>query len=164
MFRKVIDKFFFIIKNTAGLLLICIVSITLLQVISRTIKQPIPWTEELLRYLFVWMVFIGSIIVFKEDKHLAPGLNIINRLPLRVQKIFKIFSLIFVILCDSLLFYYGLILVSSTLSKTAITMPIPMALIWIVIPFSTLITFALIVNKGYRLIIEKKVADQEVKV
>ncbi|MET3507604.1 TRAP transporter small permease [Halalkalibacter oceani] len=32
------------------------------------LKQSLPWSDELLRYMFVWIVFIGAAIVYKKDQ------------------------------------------------------------------------------------------------
>jgi TRAP-type C4-dicarboxylate transport system permease small subunit len=42
------------------------------QVISRYVFNWTPeWSEELARYLFVWVVFIGSALIMGESGHLA---------------------------------------------------------------------------------------------
>lgn len=41
------------------------------QVAARYVfRSPIPWTEELARYLFIWLVFIGTAAAFRQGKHL----------------------------------------------------------------------------------------------
>jgi TRAP-type C4-dicarboxylate transport system permease small subunit len=38
-----------------------------LQIITRYVmKNPLPWTEELARYLMIWMVFIGASCIIKK--------------------------------------------------------------------------------------------------
>ena len=37
----------------------------LLQVASRLLGAPVPWTEEATRYLFVWMIFLGLAAGFR---------------------------------------------------------------------------------------------------
>jgi TRAP-type C4-dicarboxylate transport system permease small subunit len=56
-------------------LLIVIVSLmtmaVIFQVVSRyVLKNPLPWTEELARYLMVWMSFIGGSCVIKKWDHI----------------------------------------------------------------------------------------------
>ena len=46
-----------------------IVAVTL-QIIFRHIGLAVAWTDELSRYLFVWLIYIGSIKAVRERKHL----------------------------------------------------------------------------------------------
>lgn len=45
----------------------------------------IPWSEEMSRFLFVWMVFLGAIGVLKDNNHLGVDL-FINKLPSGLRK------------------------------------------------------------------------------
>ena len=49
----------------AGIAAFGILVVVLLQVASRLLGAPIPWTEEATRYLFVWMVFLGLAAGFR---------------------------------------------------------------------------------------------------
>jgi len=40
-----------------------------LQFISRLIGQALPWTEEVSRYLFIWMAFLGMAAGFRSAQH-----------------------------------------------------------------------------------------------
>jgi len=52
-------------------LLILMVILTFSQVVMRYIFQnSLAWSEELARYLFVWLVWIGASYAAKESKHL----------------------------------------------------------------------------------------------
>lgn len=55
-----------------GFLLLIIVAITIVQVFYRfAFNSPLTWSDELARFLFIWMVFIGAAIVSYDDKHLG---------------------------------------------------------------------------------------------
>lgn len=46
--------------------------VTLIQVLFRYVfKLPLSWTEELARFLFVWVVFLGSAVSVKELGHVG---------------------------------------------------------------------------------------------
>lgn len=41
-----------------------------IQVIFRYVfSHPLGWTEELARYVFIWMIFVGAVIVSREREH-----------------------------------------------------------------------------------------------
>jgi TRAP-type C4-dicarboxylate transport system permease small subunit len=60
-------------------------------VLRYVFNSGITWSEEMSRFLFVWMVFLGSIAALKENMHL--GVDIVtNLLSRRWKKIFFIIS------------------------------------------------------------------------
>ena len=54
-----------------AVLLVCMVSIVMAQVIARYVfSSPITWSEEMVRYLFIWSVMTGAIAAMAKDTHL----------------------------------------------------------------------------------------------
>jgi TRAP-type C4-dicarboxylate transport system permease small subunit len=71
----IIRKFMIIIT---GLMTLTII----LQIFSRYImKNPLPWTEELARYLMIWMVFMGASCVIKKWDNIYVDffINLLNK-------------------------------------------------------------------------------------
>ena len=59
---------------TAGLvaLIFTMVGIMLLQVILRYVfNAPLRWSEELARYIFVWITFLGVYLAYRKGAHLG---------------------------------------------------------------------------------------------
>lgn len=50
----------------ASLTTIGIFVVVILQVVGRFVGHPAPWTEELTRFLFVWMIYLGIGIGFRK--------------------------------------------------------------------------------------------------
>lgn len=48
-----------LVNWAAGLAAAGIVMVVLIQVVGRVANSPVPWSEELTRALFIWMVFLG---------------------------------------------------------------------------------------------------------
>lgn len=64
---------------------VLMVVVTLAQVIFRyVIEAPLPWSEELARYCFVWIVFLGGALGLSRGVHLGVDL-LVNRLPKRLR-------------------------------------------------------------------------------
>ena len=60
------------------LLMSVLVMVTSYQVFSRyVLNHPLRWSEELSRYLLVWIVFLGAWAALKEGRHL--GMDILSR-------------------------------------------------------------------------------------
>ncbi len=59
-----------LLEWTLCVLLVAIVAVTFLQVISRYVLQTsLAWTEELARYLFIWLAALGAAYAFKTRSH-----------------------------------------------------------------------------------------------
>lgn len=114
-----------VFRAIIGLLLLVIVSVTILQVIFRfAFDQPFTWTDELGRFLLIWMVFIGAAIVSFDDKHLSvevlqermsPKVKLISSLILRV--------LILGFLLVTIMYSFDLIRVAHMQTSGALPLP-----------------------------------------
>ncbi len=59
------------LEGIGAFLLAGLVFIVLAQVLFRyALRIPVPWTEELARFLLVWITFIGAAAVQADDSHL----------------------------------------------------------------------------------------------
>jgi C4-dicarboxylate transporter DctQ subunit len=94
------------------------------------------WSEELVRYIYIWLAFLGISLGVKSDAHFRVSL-LINILPNVVQKIIQTFSVLGVIVFLSLRVYHGGILIRQQIfigqisPMTGIPMSIPYAAICI---------------------------------
>ena len=65
--RKVVDGLMKVIQRIMGALLACAVLLVLVQVFFRyLLKAPLGWTDQLCRFLFVWIVFLGLPVLFHK--------------------------------------------------------------------------------------------------
>ncbi|WP_332446129.1 TRAP transporter small permease [Sphaerochaeta sp.] len=63
-----------------------------LQVVFRyVLKSPLSWSEELARYLFVWVSFIGGVIAARNGQHIGVEL-LVKKIPEKIQKGFTCFA------------------------------------------------------------------------
>jgi len=69
---------------------LCIAGMTILiftNVILRYIfHSGITWAEEMSRFMFIWMVFLGSILVLKEGTHIGVDM-LVRRVPENLRKL-----------------------------------------------------------------------------
>jgi len=79
-----------------------------LQILTRLfINQPLSFTEEVSRYLFVWMVFLALPFATRYDKHIAMDI-FVRKLPDKVQFVLKMLIHIITILVFLWVVYYGI--------------------------------------------------------
>src|SRR5699024_9713001 len=61
-----------VLRYLIGFFMLVLVVVTIAQVVARfVIGQPLIWSDELARFILIWMVFIGAAIVSYDDKHLS---------------------------------------------------------------------------------------------
>lgn len=60
-------------------------------VLRYAFNSGIPWAEEMSRFLFIWITFLGAIIAFKDNQHLGVS-ALIKRCPLKLKKILYLLS------------------------------------------------------------------------
>lgn len=79
--RKIVDAYFWTIKAIIAILLIAMVVLVFGNVVLRYgFNSGIAISEELSRWLFVWMVFLGAIVGLREHAHLGVD-SLVKALP-----------------------------------------------------------------------------------
>ncbi|MGB9660399.1 MAG: TRAP transporter small permease [Moorellaceae bacterium] len=70
-----------------GILMLLMVVVIFVQVIARyVLHNSLSWSEEIGRYLFIWITFLGAVIGVKERLHVGVDV-VVNSLPAGVRKI-----------------------------------------------------------------------------
>lgn len=136
MVKRIIDLINGLIKWTLVLLFFVMVVVVFLQVLFRfVLDQPLAWTEELSRYLLVWITFLGAGYAVSVKAH--PSIEILfERSGGFIRKIMIVVSAALV-----LFFFYHIIINSfefierSTRQKSP-ALQLPMGLVYTVIPIS----------------------------
>ncbi|WP_286885758.1 TRAP transporter small permease [Aneurinibacillus sp. UBA3580] len=88
-----ISKFLHGLLNVfmAGALVIMVVLVFGNVVLRYAFNSGITWSEEMSRYLFVWLTFLGAIGALKEHEHLGVDM-LVKRLPVKAKKAVLIIS------------------------------------------------------------------------
>lgn len=102
MKRKI--DFAFPLRQLVGIAFFVVITVTCLQVICRYVfNQSLVWSEELVRFLVVWMCMVGSAVSNFDDDHMT--INIIaEKFPRTVQFVMytirQIMILVFCVVCS----------------------------------------------------------------
>ena len=113
--------------------------IVLLGVVFRYIlKAPLPWSEELARYLMVWGASLGASVAYREGTHIAITL-FVDKLHGETGKVITWFTQIIIIVFMAIVMVEGFILVSKLSGQTSPAMEIPMAWPYLAIPVGCLL-------------------------
>lgn len=149
MIKKIAEKY----NKTEEVLLIISLMVTVClifgQIIMRKVfNDSLTWSEELARYIFIWQIWLGTSIGFRDDKHIK--ITIIRDL-FKGKKliIFDIFSRLILLVFCVFLVVFGMQLVDRlfTTNYLSAALRIPMYWVYIALPFSSFIVCLRIITK-----------------
>lgn len=123
-----------------------IILLTFLQVCLRYIfSHSFAWIEEVSRYLFVWIVFLGAAIAFDDDSHIKIDF-IESKLPKKIKGIVQYFIVLINLLAMGLLFYSGALVALRNRKSMFYTIPdLSLLIMYIAVPLSCVLAIILIV-------------------
>jgi TRAP-type C4-dicarboxylate transport system permease small subunit len=135
-FRKKVDKF---LGTTLAFIMGVMVINVLWQVFTRfVIGKPSSFTDELARYLMIWVGVLGAAYISGKRMHVAIDL-LPSKLNKENQKKLKMFiNFIIILFCFFTLVSGGfrLVYITYTLKQYSPALQIPLSLVYLVIPIS----------------------------
>lgn len=138
------DRVEIYIMTIAMILFLCNIT---LQIFTRLIlKHPLSWTEEVSRFAFIWMVFMGLSYATRYDKHIRVDF-LISKCPQRVQFVVEeiINALTIVVFCW--VFWQGLLYIQYCGIVRTPALNIPRAWMVSVIPLSAFLMIVRTIEK-----------------
>ncbi|MFW5886051.1 MAG: TRAP transporter small permease [Halanaerobium sp.] len=145
--NKIFDLFFSFYKFILISLTILMFVIVSTNVFSRfVLNSSLGWADELSRFIFIWISFLGAVMAYASDDHV--GLNfVIAKIPsARVQNIISIISDILIMSVLAIITYYGYI-VSASATNVSPALYIPMTLVYSIVPVSGLLMMIINLSK-----------------
>jgi TRAP-type transport system small permease protein len=134
--KKLADAYYALLNFLIVISVVALPVPVTLQMISR-LTGLIPawiWTEEMARFLFIWMVMLGAMIGVREGTHFEvdvwPDMN-----P-RANAVLGLVSMTFVLLSALIFVWYGIKFVQFGWSQTSELADLPMAWIFIAWPLT----------------------------
>jgi TRAP-type C4-dicarboxylate transport system permease small subunit len=115
----------------ACLLVVALLGCVALGVITRGLGDPFIWTDELSRFLMVWLAVFGWILASRKRIHVRIR-YVQDLLPVRVHTAVEVLFQIALTLLGVLIAWYGAGLVAKNLDLEATSLPIAMA--WMYMP------------------------------
>lgn len=130
--RKLLNN---ILNFLAGVSFVAMVVLTCWQVITRYIlKDPSPWSEELVSYLFAWMALLGASVVTGERGHMNIPI-VVDKMGNKAKKALLVLAEVVAFLFSAVILVYGGIEITS-LAMGQLTSSLGIAIGWfyIVLP------------------------------
>ena len=145
--KKKFDK---VLGNFLVLLLAFMVIAVLWQVFTRyALNSASSFTEELARFLFIWIGILGAAYASGQQIHLAidilpPKINVVNRIRLRIgiNILIILFSLIVLVIGGGNLVY-----INYELGQSSAALNLPLSYVYVVVPISGVLVIGYKINE-----------------
>jgi len=121
------------IHALAIVLFILMVAMVLAQVVARKLFDPLVWSEELARYLFIWVMFLGWFIASERGSHIAIQM-VRNRVPARLRLALDVGAGAATLVLMVWLVVYGWQLVANNTDVATVTLFFSFAVVYAIVP------------------------------
>ena len=153
-------------NNTEKVLLVLfsviMVSVIFVQVVMRQLGSSLSWSEELARYCFIWMIYIGISYGVKEQKHVRIDafLHLLNQ---KGQLILNFIVNLFFMAFAIFVIIYGTEIANQLLQfgQRSAALQIPMGYVYMATPIGMGLTLIRLAQKQVSLI--RSLVHKEVK-
>jgi TRAP-type C4-dicarboxylate transport system permease small subunit len=132
-------------------LFIAMCALVLGQVVARKLLDPLVWSEELARYIFIWVCFLGWVIGSRNNSHLAADF-LFTRVSPRVRAVFHLVCEIGALVLGAILLRYGFKLVQNNWDVDTITLFFNYGFVYAIVPASAVMMVAIAINNIVTLI------------
>lgn len=129
------------------------IAVTFAQVVSRYLLQsPLAWSEELARYCFVWIVFLGATLGLERGVHI--GVDILtNLLPTTLQRWLQRLNEVLILAFTLLIIAASLPVIEANRLQYSPAMGFQMARVYLAIPVGMAVMALLVLGRlaeGFR--------------
>lgn len=117
-----------------AILMIAITFVTFYQVITRyVLNNASSWSEELVRYMFIWASLLGAAIGIREHIHIGIDV-VVNQFPLPLRCVVRIIVKIAIIGMCLILVIFGIKMVGATAKQISPALHLPMKYVYLSAP------------------------------
>ncbi len=130
MVRGIIKGVDALVAIVAGALLLALLAVVTLAVVSRQLNDPVIWTDEVSRFLMVWLACLGWVMVSRKRGHIRVQF-FANLLPAGMRRGSELLMQLLVAAFGVALTWHGAALVIRNIGLEALTLPIPIAIMYV---------------------------------
>ena len=150
------------LRIVVGVMFLIIVFLTLVQVFARYVfNSPLLWSEELVRLLLVWVVFLGGAVVCWDGRHLNVD-TFFSRTPPKIRFILRVLNALIALLFLTVLAWSSLPLIELEWIINMGSIPISMSFVRIPALLGGVLMITFILLRWFYRIPKEKKADPNV--
>ena len=131
--KKAYEVVLRLVEYAVIMLMVAMFLLVVVAVIFRKAGHSISWYDEFAGYILVWVTFWGSVIALERKRHIGFE-TLVDLMPESIQNIVMLVVYLLIMFLDLVLIKYGWQLTTELSGETAITLPIPIGYINLVIP------------------------------
>lgn len=132
------------IDAVVGLAAFCALLVMLLaismQIFFRLYLDALPWTEELARYMLVWVTFLGATMAYRRGLHITVNFAV-DLLPRPFARFLRVAAILGSILFFGVIMVYAVRFMQFQSTQLTPSLRIPIYLVYSVMPFSLGVMF-----------------------
>ena len=134
--KNFIDNILRVIMAASSLILFVV---TFMQVVWRfLLKSPLPWSQDIIRLCFTYLVFLGAAYCVKDNAHLGIDV-VVSMLKPKARKVVDLFISLVLLAFFVFLSYYGAVFMQTGTSQMAPYLPLRMSLYYASVPVSAVL-------------------------
>lgn len=157
--RDMDEKLYKVLYWLCSIAMLSMMFLIFFQVVARyALNNSLTWSEELGRYLFIWMSFLGMAAAVKMKSHVALDV-IFGYISKGTARYLRMFNSMLIALLGIAIVYSGSAMMEVGMFQTSASLKIPMHIIYVVMPISGILMlyFAVIeAIRAYRRVDEQK--------
>ncbi|ARD49058.1 TRAP transporter small permease [Sporosarcina sp. P33] len=156
-----LNKFFELLLATVFFIMTCLIFI---QVLVRFVftyfdfNVSVPWTEEIARYIMIWVVFLGAALSMRKDNMIQLD-PLVNAMSVKSGKIVKIASLVTTAIFFIIIIVLGYDYVMRGMEQMSPVLQIPMGIAFLSIPFGAIVMVLNIIA----IMVESKMMKKDIR-
>ncbi|MBQ9664747.1 MAG: TRAP transporter small permease [Oscillospiraceae bacterium] len=127
--KKISDIVNFLVEHVIAILMGLMTIVVFLQVVFRLISGSLPWSEELARYMMIFMVYLGASVGVKMKNHIAVEF-VVNKLPGKGRTVIDIIADILMLVCFAVIIHFGLSVVKVTMMQKSPVLRVKMGYVY----------------------------------
>ncbi|MCM3759988.1 TRAP transporter small permease [Alkalihalobacillus oceani] len=145
-----------ILTATITVFLSSMVFLVFMNVVLRYVfESGITWSEEMARYLFVWIVFLGAIAAFKDRSHLGVDI-LIGSLPPKAQKALYVFNQVVIIGLMSIVINGGVKMIQVNSNSYGPATGIPLSVLFIAATLAAVVIILMSLIQTFQYVVKNQ--------
>lgn len=141
------------------------VAVIFVQVVMRQLDNSLSWSEELARYCFIWLVYLGISYGVKKQRHIKVDVVLVM-LNQKGKVILNIISNVLFVVFSVFVIYYGYDIATKLMAfgQKSPALQIPMGLVYMATPIGMGLTFIRLIQnlvKDFRVLLGKEEFEEQ---
>jgi TRAP-type C4-dicarboxylate transport system permease small subunit len=129
-----------IMQRAAFAALVAMLVVISMQIVFRVFFQALTWSEEVSRFLLVWITFIGASVAYKHGRHIAVTF-LVDALPPALGRLVRAATILASMTFFAVVAYTGMKYMGLQSAQLSASLRISMGLVYAVIPLSSAVMF-----------------------